>query len=106
MWPHTPQCHTVPLPPVLPSLPSLPPPPHLHCGSQINEIVALRGKLPQAVIGKRFGIEQTDVSQIQRQHGKGLRLQQADDRKVRGSCASGPAFLAATAAARGCPLVL
>ncbi|CAI5522718.1 unnamed protein product [Closterium sp. Naga37s-1] len=45
---------------------------------EINEIVALRGKLPQAVVGKRFGIEQTDVSQIQRlQKGK---LMRADDK--------------------------
>ncbi|CAI6002316.1 unnamed protein product [Closterium sp. NIES-64] len=44
----------------------------------INEIVALRGKLPQAVVGKRFGIEQTDVSQIQRQQ-KG-KLMRADDK--------------------------
>ncbi|CAI5461026.1 unnamed protein product [Closterium sp. Yama58-4] len=45
---------------------------------EINEIVALRGKLPQAVVGKRFGIEQTDVSQIQRQQ-KG-KLMRADDK--------------------------
>jgi hypothetical protein len=32
----------------------------------INEIVALRGKMPQAVVGKKFGIEQTEVSAIQR----------------------------------------
>lgn len=33
---------------------------------EIDEIVSLRGKLPQSAVGKRFGIEQTDVSQIQR----------------------------------------
>ncbi|KAH9548731.1 hypothetical protein CY35_11G103500 [Sphagnum magellanicum] len=33
---------------------------------EINEIVALRGKMPQAVVGKKFGIEQTEVSAIQR----------------------------------------
>ncbi|CAK9197721.1 unnamed protein product [Sphagnum troendelagicum] len=32
----------------------------------VNEIVALRGKMPQAVVGKKFGIEQTEVSAIQR----------------------------------------
>lgn len=49
---------------------------------QINEIVALRGKLPQAVVGKRFGIEQTDVSQIQRTH-KGRMMKQDDKQRAK-----------------------
>lgn len=33
---------------------------------QIDEILALKGKLSQSAIGKKFGIEQTEVSQIHR----------------------------------------
>ncbi len=50
---------------------------------QINEIVALRGKMPQAVVGKKFGIEQTEVSAIQRlQRAKTARLLDDHEKKV------------------------
>ncbi|BBN09378.1 YEATS domain-containing protein 4 [Marchantia polymorpha subsp. ruderalis] len=49
---------------------------------EINEIVALRGKLPQAVVGKKFGIEQTEVSAIQRmQRAKTARLLDDNEKK-------------------------
>jgi hypothetical protein len=50
---------------------------------QINEIVALRGKMPQAVVGKKFGIEQTEVSAIQRlQRAKTAGLLDDHEKKV------------------------
>ncbi|CAK9224410.1 unnamed protein product [Sphagnum jensenii] len=49
---------------------------------EINEIVALRGKMPQAVVGKKFGIEQTEVSAIQRlQRAKTARLLDDHEKK-------------------------
>lgn len=49
---------------------------------EINEIVALRGKMSQAVVGKKYGIEQTEVSAIQRmQRGKIARLADDNDKK-------------------------
>lgn len=54
------------------------------CSVQINEIVALRGKMAQAVVGKKFGIEQTEVSAIQRlQRAKTARLVDEIDKRVR-----------------------
>jgi hypothetical protein len=50
---------------------------------EINEIVALRGKLSQAVVGKKYGIEQTEVSAIQRmQRVKTARLVDENEKKV------------------------
>lgn len=50
---------------------------------QIEEIVSLRGKMAQAVVGKKFGIEQTEVSAIQRmQRVKTARLADESDKKV------------------------
>ncbi len=50
---------------------------------QVNEIVALRGKMPQAVVGKKFGIEQTEVSAIQRlQRAKTAGLLDDHEKKV------------------------
>lgn len=49
---------------------------------EINEIVALRGKMSQAVVGKKYGIEQTEVSAIQRmQRVKIARLVDDNDKK-------------------------
>jgi YEATS domain-containing protein 4 len=49
---------------------------------EINEIVALRGKLSQAVVGKKYGIEQTEVSAIQRmQRVKIARLVDENEKK-------------------------
>lgn len=45
--------------------------------------MALRGKMSQAVVGKKYGIEQTEVSAIQRmQRGKIARLADDNDKKV------------------------
>jgi len=49
---------------------------------EIEEIVSLRGKMAQAVVGKKFGIEQTEVSAIQRmQRVKTARLADESDKK-------------------------
>ncbi|KAJ7526391.1 hypothetical protein O6H91_16G004900 [Diphasiastrum complanatum] len=49
---------------------------------EVSEIIALRGKMPQAVVGKKYGIEQTEVSAIQRsQRAKTARVGDDHEKK-------------------------
>lgn len=76
-----------PAPPLIPVSPSVPPTKRKRrladlTSEEINEIVASRGKMSQALVGKKFGIEQTEVSAIQRlQRAKTARLIDEHEKK-------------------------